>query len=64
MLVLSRKVGERLQIDDDIIVTVVKLDDGRVRLGIEAPPHVRVLRQELCPPGHSVERHCAFAGQE
>ena len=38
MLVLSRKLGERILIGDRIVVTVVKLDRGQVRLGIEAPP--------------------------
>lgn len=47
MLVLSRKVGERIQIGADITVTVVRLADGAVRLGIEAPPHVSVVRREL-----------------
>ncbi|HZU36925.1 MAG TPA: carbon storage regulator [Gemmataceae bacterium] len=47
MLVLTRKAGERLVIDQDIVVTVIHVEDGRVRLGIEAPSHVRVLRDEL-----------------
>lgn len=52
MLVLTRKRGQRLLIDHDIVVTVVEVEDGRVRLGIEAPGHVRVVRQELLqPPG-------------
>ena len=51
MLVLSRKAGERLIIDANIVITVVQADDGRVRLGIEAPPHVRVVRQELLARG-------------
>ena len=37
MLVLSRKLGERIVIGDRVVVTVVKLDNGQVRLGIEAP---------------------------
>jgi carbon storage regulator len=47
MLVLSRKVGERIWIGDDISVTVVRLSGGAVRLGIEAPPHLPVVREEL-----------------
>jgi carbon storage regulator len=47
MLVLTRKRAERLIIADSIVVTVVQIDGGKVRLGIDAPPHVRVLRQEL-----------------
>jgi carbon storage regulator len=47
MLVLSRRVGERIQIGADITVTVVRLVEGTVRLGIEAPAHMPILRQEL-----------------
>jgi carbon storage regulator len=47
MLVLSRKVGERILIGDEISVTVVRLSGGAVRLGIEAPSHLPVLRDEL-----------------
>jgi len=47
MLVLSRKQGESLQIDSNIRVTVVSLSKGRVKLGIDAPGHIRVLRSEL-----------------
>src|SRR6516165_602722 len=49
MLVLSRKLGERIVIGDRIIVTVVKLDHGQVRLGIEAPREIAVLREEIAP---------------
>lgn len=47
MLVLSRKPNESIQIGPDIRITVVRVDGGRVRLGIEAPPSVNVLRGEL-----------------
>jgi carbon storage regulator len=47
MLVLSRKVNERIVIDGGIVVTVVKIEGGQVRLGIEAPRHVKVFRQEI-----------------
>jgi len=47
MLVLSRKLGERIYIGDDICVTVVAIDRGKVRLGIEAPRSVPVHRQEI-----------------
>jgi carbon storage regulator len=49
MLVLTRKLMERLYIGDDICVTVVRLDGGQVRLGIDAPRHIRVVRGELAP---------------
>jgi carbon storage regulator len=47
MLVLSRKVGEAIQIGDDVTVTVVRIRDAVVRIGIEAPPQVPVNRTEL-----------------
>lgn len=47
MLVLSRKVGERILIGDDISVTVVRITGGGVRIGVEAPPEMPVVRQEL-----------------
>tara|TARA_B100001123_G_C14823901_1_gene833388 strand:+ start:332 stop:526 length:195 start_codon:yes stop_codon:yes gene_type:complete len=47
MLVLSRKVGERILIGDEISVTVVRVAGGGVRLGIEAPDEMAVVREEL-----------------
>src|SRR5262245_33009008 len=47
MLVLTRKLGEKIVIDGNIIVTLVDAGGGKVRIGIDAPPHVRVFRQEL-----------------
>ena len=47
MLVLSRKENERLRLGDSIVVTVVRLQGDKVRLGIEAPADVLVLREEL-----------------
>jgi carbon storage regulator len=47
MLVLSRRETEQIKLGDSIVVTVVKLGGDRVRLGIEAPSDVLVLRGEL-----------------
>lgn len=47
MLVLSRRKSERIRLGDSIVVTVVKVAGDRVRLGIEAPSDVLVLRGEL-----------------
>lgn len=58
MLVLSRKVGESILIDNCIRVTVTEVDRNRVRLGITAPPHVQITREEL------VARLREFAEQE
>jgi carbon storage regulator len=47
MLVLGRKENQRLIIDGNIVVTVVRALNGNVRLGIEAPSHVSVQREEI-----------------
>lgn len=47
MLILSRKVGETLYINDDIEIKIVEVSGDKVRLGIDAPKNVRVLRSEL-----------------
>jgi carbon storage regulator len=47
MLVLQRKFGEKILIGDDIVIEITYLDRGRVRLGITAPPDVRIDREEL-----------------
>ncbi len=47
MLVLSRKQSERIRLGSDIVVTVVRVSGDKVRLGIEAPPNMVVLRDEL-----------------
>jgi carbon storage regulator len=47
MLVLSRRLGERINIGNDITLTVVSIDRNKVKLGLVAPKEVRVLRTEL-----------------
>ena len=47
MLVLSRKQGERIIVDDCVEITVVQVRSGRVRLGLCAPAHVVIHRQEF-----------------
>ena len=47
MLVLSRKVGEKLVIDGCITVQIVAVEGNKVRIGISAPPEVRVDREEV-----------------
>jgi len=49
MLVLSRKESERIRLGDSIVVTVVRVSGDKVRLGIEAPSDMVVLRDELEP---------------
>jgi carbon storage regulator len=47
MLVLSRKQNERIRVGDSVVVTIVRVSGDKVRIGIEAPANVRVLRDEL-----------------
>lgn len=47
MLVLSRKQGESIVLSGGITLSVVKVEGGRVRIGVEAPEEVRILRGEL-----------------
>jgi len=47
MLVLSRKVGERILIGDNISVTVVRVAQGTVRIGVEAPDDLAIVREEI-----------------
>ena len=47
MLVLSRKVGEKILIGDNIAVTVVRIAQGIVRIGVEAPEELPIVREEI-----------------
>ncbi len=73
MLVLSRKIKEQIMIGDDIVITLLRIDGNKVRIGIDAPKDVRVIRAELSPvaadlssnepdlAGQPSEREGAFA---
>lgn len=50
MLVLSRKTGERIHIGENITVTIVRIGPNNVRLGIDAPRELNIVREELCQP--------------
>jgi carbon storage regulator CsrA len=47
MLVLSRKVGERIHVGDDIVLEIRRIAGNRVTLALDAPRHIRILRGEL-----------------
>ena len=64
MLVLSRKLLEGIVIGDDIRVTVVKVDRNHVRLGIEAPREMMVVREELIHDGEHREARAAWDASE
>ncbi|HEV8070701.1 MAG TPA: carbon storage regulator [Planctomycetaceae bacterium] len=47
MLVLSRKTGEKIRIGDNVTVTIVRIGPNNVRLGIDAPRDLNIVREEL-----------------
>ena len=47
MLILSRKIDEKIRIGDDIIITLIEVHGDQVKIGVEAPKHVKVFRQEV-----------------
>lgn len=47
MLILTRRVGDSIIIDNEIFITVYGLEKGQVRLGFDAPREVNILRKEL-----------------
>lgn len=49
MLVLSRKTDQSIHIGDSIVITVLRVEGNKVRLGIRAPADVPILREELEP---------------
>ncbi len=55
MLVLSRKLGEKIMVGEDIVLTVVSIDRGKIRLGIEAPRNVECHRKEVWDKIHEVK---------
>ncbi|MFN0056095.1 MAG: carbon storage regulator [Planctomycetales bacterium] len=48
MLVLSRKPGERILIGNDVKITVIRIGPNTVRIGIDAPGDMNIVREELC----------------
>ncbi len=48
MLVLTRRPGESLLIDKEVVLTILDVDGDRIKIGITAPRSVTILRQELC----------------
>lgn len=53
MLVLSRKAGERILIGEDVVINIVRIGPNTVKIGIDAPKNVSIVREELCEPAES-----------
>ena len=47
MLILARKTDEKIVISDDIVITIVEAEKDRVKIGIDAPNNVKIVRNEL-----------------
>jgi carbon storage regulator len=64
MLVLTRKKGESVLIGEDIEVTVIKSDDGSVKLAINAPKNITILRRELYREVEKENENAIFTNSE
>jgi carbon storage regulator len=64
MLVLSRRVGERLIIGDDIVITVIDVRSDGVRIGIDAPKSIRVNRAEVLEAVKRANEEAARSGDD
>ena len=59
MLVLTRKAGERIQIGEEVVLEILEVRQGQVRLGIQAPRHVRIYREEVAREIRAENRRAA-----
>jgi len=64
MLILTRKIDEAIRLGEDIRIVLVQIKGGQVRLGIECPPHIRVLREELYEAVRQENVKAASSGPE
>lgn len=64
MLVLTRKIGESIAIDDHIKITVVQIKGKQVRVGIEAPRDTKIHRLEVYEAIQSQNKEAASSGSE
>ncbi|MDE6773978.1 MAG: carbon storage regulator CsrA, partial [Treponemataceae bacterium] len=63
MLILSRKVDEKIKIGSDITLTIIEIHGDQVKIGVEAPKNVKVFRQEVYDSSQAQNR-AAAAGSE
>ena len=61
MLVLSRKAGEGITLDQDVTIDILSIDGDRVRIGIQAPKDMRIFRKELLVGTIDTNREAANA---
>lgn len=64
MLILTRRVGDSLYVGDDIVVTVLEVNGFQVRIGIDAPKDVAIVREEIAPEFNGTRKADAYRRQE
>lgn len=64
MLILTRKSGEVIRIGDDIVLRVLEVRGAQVRLGVDAPPSVRIYREEIYQAIQRENREAALSGPD
>jgi len=64
MLVLSRKTGQKILVGKNIIITVVRIDQGIARIGIEAPKDIAIVREELLEAREKAREPTAFCQEQ
>ena len=57
MLVLDRKLGEKIHVGKDIVITLCRLRPGHARIGVQAPRDVEIMRGELVDRQETDQRH-------
>ncbi len=64
MLILSRKINEKIKIGEDITLTIIEVRGDQVKIGVEAPKHVKVFRQEVFEAIQDENRAAAASAHE
>ena len=64
MLILSRKIDEKIKIGNDITITLIDVHGDQVKIGVEAPKDVKVFRQEVFDAIQNENKAAVVAGQE
>ena len=59
MLILSRKIDQKIRIGDDIVITLIDVKGDQVKIGVEAPSNVKVYRQEVFEASQSENKAAA-----
>jgi carbon storage regulator len=63
MLILSRKINEKIMIGDDITVSIIEIKGDQIRLGVDAPRNVKIFRQEVLPSIKAENRAASESAQ-